>query len=279
MDLTTPVAALIAFLPPQYHAIAVSIVSWLVFAGVVAHIIVGKLPKSVASNPRYGWLVKVLYFLGTARFSDEPGTLKLPMTGAAQPVAQPSAQSQSGRVDVATMLFLSSAFIVMASLGAVLLGCPTQVVPTDSGAPSWQPGAVISLSISSAAIEEAIATEGLTGLTGSDLTDYDAALHIAHDGVATALDHVIHGASPCTLHADAARAADGFARVAQILSGHGKAIPSNIVNGAGRLIAVLEVALPPCSEDAGAVSPAARLRTAYAVANIAHAIPARLETP
>lgn len=188
-----------------------------------------------------------------------------------------TAKGQSGSVDVATLAFAGAVGAVLLS-GAVLVGCPAQVPPTDSGAASWQPAAIISLSIASAAVQEAEATESLTGLDPAGLATYDAALHLAGDGIAAALDHVVHGASPCTLHADAARAADGFDRVAAILSAQGKPTPSSVLTGAARLVAVLEVALPVCAEDAGA-SPAMRLRRAFAAAGIGRAIPARAEAP
>ena len=153
----------------------------------------------------------------------------------------------------------------LAVLGVLLLaalcfgGCTAIPVPVDGGAPapSWVPGAVISLTVADGALVAAEATEASTGFTGTDLADYDAVLRVCVSGDQVALGHVQNGASACQLHADAAALVTDFDQIAGICSRHGTPVPTSILTGAGRLVSVLTTVLPPCLDPDAGVSTAA----------------------
>ena len=173
------------------------------------------------------------------------------------------------------------------TLAALLaLGCSAPQVPGDGGpaAPSWVPGAVVSLTIADGALQAAEATEATTGLTGTDLADYDSTLRLCDSADRVALGHIQDGASPCQLHADAAARVGAFDQVASILSRHGTTVPANVLTGAGRLVSVLSSVLPVCIADGGvstaSASPLAGLSNTALVAHVrATFAPAVLPVP
>ena len=186
----------------------------------------------------------------------------------APPLVQSNATPppQAGRASFGAMLLCA---IALPLLGA---HCPITPGGGDGGAPSWTVGVTISVSVARAAVAEAEASEAETGFTGTDLTDYDTSLRLSDDALAALGDHAAAAArgqplDPCVLHADAGRAVDALDRIGALLQAHNKPIPSTVLTSAGRVVGLLESALPPCASTSnGTTVLTARLRTRFGAA-------------
>ena len=173
------------------------------------------------------------------------------------PTVAPTPVQASRPSMVPPLAVLAAARMALCALVLVVtvlaLGCSGVQVPADGGAPapSWVPGAVVSLTIADGALQAAEATESATGLTGTDLADYDSTLRLCDSADVMCLGHIQNGASACQLHADAASLVGDFDQIAAICSRHGTSVPASVLTGAGRLVSVLSSVLPVCVADGG----------------------------
>lgn len=85
IDLSQAVSLLLSLVPEAHRHTVGVVLLWLGLAQLVVSQIVAQLPVSAAKSPRWGWLVRALHAFGHARLRDEPGTVKLPGQGLAQP--------------------------------------------------------------------------------------------------------------------------------------------------------------------------------------------------